>query len=590
MKLQCLHDNQTQTFKDKTDELAFFTCATLGEILKELKKKGCLNEEFMAAYHLEPAPNDTNVEYEKQCCREKQRLQQQVDEMKKEMQKTVTSTTNDSDSLKRLRELESENAKLLQENNGLNKKLQEGEIKMGNILKKIEHLDKQINQNSQEANKIEKDLQGTLGLVKDISEVQLKNQQLANAVSAINSRDDQKIIDDLRRQLEEEMVKFAKCQQNNNKLIEEAKLREMDLKDLKELNNKLEAEKKKLEWENNKLLNDNGNFRNSRSLKQQDDLAKESQGLLNYSDKTSSNIESDKSKNPLRKLQDDNVTTEKAKRPYEDNREKDARLGNNINKASDNYDTANKQQNRIHQKVIDKVKAVDLDENEEKANDDLASGREGATYKKLRRDQQKAVPITKSEILSECVTQDGKESRISPHRVQVNKHLSHQAQQKPTALDDFVSKKSDTLKSNLQQGRSFEKEFRKILEDFICECGYCLCRSFKTKSKLYAICHKLYHSGIDALSFRELAYLHKKIYVQAEQLLPGCLLDMILTDHKEQVVGMLTSVVMPRLIEGKEIELNLSDTNVSDLDQKCCCCKNELCCNNSEEMLKDKGE
>ncbi|XP_065355170.1 paramyosin isoform X2 [Calliphora vicina] len=411
VKLQCLHDNQTQTSKNQTDELAFFTCATLEEIMKELKKKGCLNDEFMVAYGLEPEPHDNNVEYDKQCCREMRRLQQQLDEMEKEKQNAADCEAICADALKRLKELETEKSKLLQENLVLNGKLKDGDDKMANMLNKIEHLDKEINRNGQEANRIGKDLEGTIGLVKDISDVQIKNQQLTNAVSAINSRDDQKIIDDLRRQLEEELAKLKKCQQDNARLQEEAKEREMDLKELKDLNNKLEADRKKLKAENNKLLNSKAHIKNS------------------------------------------------------------------LNK------------------------------------------------------------------------QEGKNKK----------------------------------------GRSFEKELRNILEEFIHECGYCFCRLFNTKSKLYAICHKLYHSGIDTLSFRELAYLHKKIYAQAEQLLPGCLLDMILSDHKEQVENMLsTSMVMPRLIGGTEVDFKMSDTNVTDMDQKCCCCKNELCCNNSDEMLKDK--
>ncbi|XP_037824565.1 myosin-4-like [Lucilia sericata] len=411
VKLQCLHDNQTQTGKNQTDELAFYTCATLDEILKELKKRGCLNDETMIAYGLEPAPNDSTFEYDKQCCREMRRLQQQVDELKKEMEEGNQCETMCADALKRLKELETENNKLLQEKQYLNEKLKDGEDKMVNMLNKIEHLDKEINKNGQEANRIGRDLQGTMGLVRDISDVQLRNQQLANAVSAINSRDDQKIIDDLRRQLEEELAKLKKCQIDNARLQEEAKVREMDLKELKDLNNKLEADKKKLEKEYNQLQNDKDN------------------------------------------------------------------LKNNLNKP------------------------------------------------------------------------EGK----------------------------------------AKKGRSFEKELRKILEEFIHECGYCFCRLFNTKSKLYVICHKLYHSGIDTLSFRELAYLHKKIYAQAEQLLPGCLLDMILSDHREKVESMLNiSMAEPRLVGGREGDLKMSESNVMFKEQKCCCCKNELCCSNSEEMLKDK--
>ncbi|XP_065355169.1 protein FAM184A isoform X1 [Calliphora vicina] len=637
VKLQCLHDNQTQTSKNQTDELAFFTCATLEEIMKELKKKGCLNDEFMVAYGLEPEPHDNNVEYDKQCCREMRRLQQQLDEMEKEKQNAADCEAICADALKRLKELETEKSKLLQENLVLNGKLKDGDDKMANMLNKIEHLDKEINRNGQEANRIGKDLEGTIGLVKDISDVQIKNQQLTNAVSAINSRDDQKIIDDLRRQLEEELAKLKKCQQDNARLQEEAKEREMDLKELKDLNNKLEADRKKLKAENNKLLNSKAHIKNSLNKQEgknkkgnnearetdeenedsepdkefpikrdkdtyEDNDKRDISKIVSdkYQDKTGDNVGSeektDKSKTPLNKNQDktgkhidSNENTDKSKTGSKP-QDKSSKYKDSDEKPDRSKTSSNK--NQADMEIKDNSKQPLKDTKDTLQNKSKTDNREKNTNenkKQFTDNISTPTSIMKAAALGDYKTPILKQTAGASLRKDAANKQPSRDQHKAAALDDFVNMKSDTFKSNLQQGRSFEKELRNILEEFIHECGYCFCRLFNTKSKLYAICHKLYHSGIDTLSFRELAYLHKKIYAQAEQLLPGCLLDMILSDHKEQVENMLsTSMVMPRLIGGTEVDFKMSDTNVTDMDQKCCCCKNELCCNNSDEMLKDK--
>lgn len=634
VKLQSLNDNETQTQKSQTDELAFYTCATLDEIMKELKRRGYLknDDEYMEVYGLHPEPRGSNWDgYDKECCREMERLQQQVQKLEKEMQDTNNSESICEDALKRLKDLETENEKLIQDNQLLSGKLLEGEEKMSNMLNKIERLDKEINRNGVEANRIGKELEGTIGLVKDISDVQLKNQQLTNAVSAINSRDDQKIIDDLKRQLDEELAKLKKCQLENAKLQEEAKVREMDLKQLKELNNKLEADRIKLETEYNKVTKDKASLKED-NLNQYNKKVKGKKGNIQSDDDdaydedyyaykskeidtTGRHIVKDEKTDRIGKdiVSDDRIDQAKTfSKPQDKDEFKD------FNKSS----TKDKRETNEHKPLIIDPKETASKENRKQHRDNLKSpSYQKETSQPKETDKKSLTPTSsqKAAALDDQIetplkspkSKDLKQKSVSRVPIKTTDNISYNTKKmdhkqpstnspKAAALDNFVYKKSDTFQSNLLKGRSFEKEFRNILEDFIQECGYCFCRLFNTKSKLYAICHKLYHSGINTLSFRELAYLHKKIYAQAEQLLPGCLLDMILTDHKDQVENMLmSSMVMPRLVggggggtveENNEFDLKMSETNLTDMEQKCCSCKSELCCNNSEEMLKEKGE
>ncbi|XP_049303692.1 uncharacterized protein LOC105226022 isoform X2 [Bactrocera dorsalis] len=128
------------------------------------------------------------------------------------------------------------------------------------------------------------------------------------------------------------------------------------------------------------------------------------------------------------------------------------------------------------------------------------------------------------------------------------------------AFQQFIDTNANTMISNIRAGSALEKELRAILNSFMMECGFCFCKSLVPKSKFYALCHKLLHNGIQCMSFRELAYMHRKIFMAADKLHPGCLLNMILT------------------------ELGFKDGE----GLKCCHCKNALCCSNSEEMLKEK--
>ncbi|XP_014103421.2 uncharacterized protein [Bactrocera oleae] len=128
------------------------------------------------------------------------------------------------------------------------------------------------------------------------------------------------------------------------------------------------------------------------------------------------------------------------------------------------------------------------------------------------------------------------------------------------AFQQFIDTNANTMISNIKAGSALEKELRAILNSFMMECGFCFCKSLVPKSKFYALCHKLLHNGIQCMSFRELAYMHRKIFMAADKLHPGCLLNMILT------------------------ELGFKDGE----GLRCCHCKNALCCSNSEEMLKEK--
>uniref|UniRef100_W8AVL9 Uncharacterized protein n=1 Tax=Ceratitis capitata TaxID=7213 RepID=W8AVL9_CERCA len=128
------------------------------------------------------------------------------------------------------------------------------------------------------------------------------------------------------------------------------------------------------------------------------------------------------------------------------------------------------------------------------------------------------------------------------------------------AFERFIDSNANAMMTNIRAGSALEKELRAILNAFMMECGFCFCKSLVPKSKFYALCHKLLHNGIQCMAFRDLAYMHRKIFMAADKLHPGCLLDMILT------------------------ELGFKDGDAF----KCCQCKNALCCSNSEEMLKEK--
>lgn len=117
-------------------------------------------------------------------------------------------------------------------------------------------------------------------------------------------------------------------------------------------------------------------------------------------------------------------------------------------------------------------------------------------------------------------------------------------------------------------GCGLERELRKILDMFVDECGFCFCKCNIPKSRFYAICHKLYHHGLHTLDFKELAYMHKRIYAAAENILPGCLFNMIIKD----ITG-----------------INCGSAGTVN-KQKCCSCKNTMCCDANEEKLMRKGK
>ena len=584
VKLNCLNDNQTQTCKKETDELTLLTCATLEEIMKELKRKGCLdgmNEEdlVVAAYGKE----------DKDCCSEMRRLQAELDKVKKQLEGAANCEDLCADALKRLKELEAENAKLLQENNGLKNKLKESEEKLAEMLKKVENLGNELNKCRQEAQQIGKDLDGTKGLVKEISDVQFKNQQMTNAVSAINSRDDQKIIDDLRRQLEEELAKLRKCQQDNAKLQELIEQREKELNELRDLNKKLGEENAKLLAEKEKLIAENEKLiaENKKLVAEKEKLMAENEKLIAENKKLVAEKEKLIAENEKLIAENGKLIAEKEKLIAENKK-----LIAEKEKLTAEMD-----------KLIKEQQGKDQDDGKSKSKigkppDDITkvTKRPTKVTNEITKDDGKTTPGRTEDVRDKDIPPPKKAAALfetdKPAALfETDKPAaSPKPKDKAAALDKFVKEKSDSFQSNLQKGRGFEKELRKILEEFIRECGFCFCRLVNPKSKLYSICHKLYHCGLNTLSFRELAYLHKKIFARAEELVPGCLLDMILSENKEKVESMLCTI-MPRLDGGcgAELDCKISDSNVTDMDPKCCCCKNELCCNNSDEMLKDKG-
>ncbi|KRK05635.1 uncharacterized protein Dyak_GE27923, partial [Drosophila yakuba] len=144
-------------------------------------------------------------------------------------------------------------------------------------------------------------------------------------------------------------------------------------------------------------------------------------------------------------------------------------------------------------------------------------------------------------------------------------------------FDDFVRHTVQSLSAGDIDGCALEKELRKILDMFIDECGFCFCKCNVPKSRFYAICHKLYHHGLHTLDFRELAYMHKRIYAAAENILPGCLFNMIVKE--------ITTFSFASTIHGQYTETPFNTQHL----QKCCNCKTKLCCDTNEEKLLHKG-
>ncbi|XP_068149721.1 uncharacterized protein [Drosophila tropicalis] len=135
-------------------------------------------------------------------------------------------------------------------------------------------------------------------------------------------------------------------------------------------------------------------------------------------------------------------------------------------------------------------------------------------------------------------------------------------------FDEFVKHTVQSLTAGEVDGVGLEKELRKILDMFIEECGFCFCKCNVPKSRFYAICHKLYHHGLHTLDFKELCYMHKRIFAAAENILPGCLFNTILRDINN---GKCHSQPTP-------VALTISN-------QQCCTCKSALCCDPNEEKL-----
>ncbi|XP_070855035.1 uncharacterized protein [Drosophila suzukii] len=143
-------------------------------------------------------------------------------------------------------------------------------------------------------------------------------------------------------------------------------------------------------------------------------------------------------------------------------------------------------------------------------------------------------------------------------------------------FDDFVRHTVQSLSAGDIDGCGLERELRKILDMFVDECGFCFCKCNIPKSRFYAICHKLYHHGLHTLNFKELAYMHKRVYAAAENILPRCLFNMIVKD-------MYRANSSPTII-GPYI----SSPSKDEIHQKCCNCKSNLCCDASEEKLMRK--
>lgn len=143
-------------------------------------------------------------------------------------------------------------------------------------------------------------------------------------------------------------------------------------------------------------------------------------------------------------------------------------------------------------------------------------------------------------------------------------------------FDEFVRNTVKTLSAGEIDGVGLERELRKILDMFIDECGFCFCKCNIPKSRFYAICHRLYHHGLHTLDFKDLAYMHKRIFAAAENILPGALFNIIM---KDIIAGNPQSLAPVATAKQAPVA-----------DQQCCSCKSSLCCNDTEEKLMIKGK
>ncbi|XP_075145672.1 uncharacterized protein LOC142220421 isoform X1 [Haematobia irritans] len=509
LKLQCLQDKNTQTFKNEMDDLAYFTCATLEEITKELKKRGCTNSlGNLENYDNNMTAGSRDPEVCKTCC----------------------------EALQRLQELEDEKERLRNENIQMKEIIKDGEDKMTQMLNKIEHMDRELIKNADELRRSSNEMAETKKLVEDISNIHIKNQQLSNAVDAINSRDDEKIIDDLRRQLEDEMTKLKKSQQENISLTKQAAEKENELKSLKELNNKLQKDISILQ------------------------LDHKSKGTELFA-------KGNKNENDHDHIDHQNITNDtKAIFKNEDYSK---------NKNNTNLEFIQKDLNTITNKTLIKYKQISEEEDTFSINE------------VPQNPQNSLIDIpTASENISLDPNTQGCHEKPKPFPTIISKRRDR------TTFDAFVVKSSEKLRSNFTTtGVGFETDVAKILMEFMreynmCSNRSCCCsRSINSKSKFLSICHKLYHNGIKSLAFAELAYMHRKIYKQAEEIQPGCLLNMTVQERKEEILGILNINLNATLPYSTKSEIDVKPVEIL---QKCCSCKQELCCTKSEEMLKDK--
>lgn len=149
-------------------------------------------------------------------------------------------------------------------------------------------------------------------------------------------------------------------------------------------------------------------------------------------------------------------------------------------------------------------------------------------------------------------------------------------------FEEFVKNTMKSLNAGEIDGCGLERELRKILDMFIDECGFCFCKCNIPKSRFYAICHKLYHLGLHTLDFKDLAYMHKRIFAAAENILPGCLFNIIM---KDILSGSPQGIVPVCAAPGAPTQPSLPA-----VEQQCCSCKSSLCCNDTDEKLMMKGK
>uniref|UniRef100_A0A1A9VVW9 Uncharacterized protein n=1 Tax=Glossina austeni TaxID=7395 RepID=A0A1A9VVW9_GLOAU len=684
-ELQCKEQRGAEGDVCKTDELAFLTQATLNEITKELTiKKERISQGSQASLcQVSENFQDKLDEIHERCEAELNSLKQKVRDMQVDQLKAANCERLCADAMERLEKLQDGNYQLEKElenanfrNMHMNRCLKECSAKTSNMLKKLNAMEEEMKKHAKDSDDIGEGLNNTMKLVQDISDIQMKNNQLASAVNALNTRDDQKVIDDLRKQMEDTMNRLNKCQEANQELKDNLQDRDNSLKKLKDLNNQLEAEKSEMEEvlkEAEKRLSEPPG----------PPRTPETGGLVAPGTEThlTGPQEGPQERGAEARVTGSPAISARGPGTGKPREELPGAGGRGHGKGGPGQGgpgarvtgSPAMREPRAEARVTGPppisgrgmrkpdvgasrtgapgasgatrgAPGVDVPTVGDPGTDapgaggpgaggpgtGPGAGRSGVGEPKIggpipwspgagegpggpgagigeperalgpgeggflagppasgRPETRPGAPWSAKTPVSPLAltihdsARSGEKTgrrEVAPPAIISEKKVIKPKPGDAAHLDAFVEKTVGKMRG---VGSYFERDLRKILDEFIQECGFCFCRLVNPRSNLYSIAHKLYHYGIATLSFRELAYVHKKLYSRADQILPGCLLDMIVNEHTLEVKSILGCIC-------DRLKSDHISKNRGEEQRKCCCCKSELCCNNSEDDIKEK--